>query len=32
MLSNAEILNQMDLFVGSHATEHGKFFVRHDEF
>ena len=32
ILSKAEILNQQDLFVGSQATEHGKLFVRHDEF
>ncbi len=32
MLTKAEILEHQDIFVGSQATEHGKFFVRHDEF
>ena len=31
-LSKAEILDHQDLFVGSQATEHGGYFVRHEEF
>ena len=31
-LSRSEIFDHQDLFVGSQATEHGQFFVRHDEF
>lgn len=31
-LTKSEILDHQDLFVGSQATDFGKFFVRHDEF